>query len=67
MKIVDSIETVRKMEVKLCEHTIKIAEHDTYVSMSTEKLNILHKEVTAIYRDVGSLENLKLDKSSAVH
>ena len=55
------------MDVKLSEHTIKIAEHDTYLSMSAEKLNILHKEVTAMYRDLGSLENLKLDKSSAVN
>lgn len=35
--------------------------------MATEKLSILHKEVTSMYRDIGHMENSKLDRSSATN
>jgi len=44
-----------------------LAEHDTSVRVSAEKLNILQKEVSSMYRDLGTMENLKLDRATAVN
>lgn len=63
-KVLKSIEQSRVLTEKVSSHGITLAEHDSNVHLNTEKLSILQKEVSAIYRDLTNLENIKMDRLS---
>jgi hypothetical protein len=49
------------------DHTSKLNEHDTTIILSSLKVASLAKEVEGVYRDMGNLENSKLDRQTATN
>ena len=61
-KITQSLALIDLMKNTVVEHTNQLTELGSKQRLHTEKIDILLRDLTAMYRDLGNMENSKMDR-----
>ena len=61
-KITQSLALIDLMKTTVVEHTNQLTELGSKQRLHTEKIDILLRDLTAMYRDLGNMENSKMDR-----
>jgi chromosome segregation ATPase len=60
----ETTELSRKLDTTLSEHSDTISDHSAQLGAESTKTQSIQKELLSIYRDINSLENLKMDRNT---
>lgn len=66
-RITDNIDVITKLGTTSAEHTNMLNDQDSKLRLSADKTGILLRDVTAMYRDLGNLENSKMDRQQCTN
>jgi hypothetical protein len=66
-RITDNIDVITKLSTTSAEHTNTLNDQDSKLRLSADKTGILLRDVTAMYRDLGNLENSKMDRQQCTN
>lgn len=62
MKITEGLVQIQAMRQTVADHTNQISDIESKQRLHTEKIGLLSRDVAAMYRDFGNLENSKMDR-----